>query len=53
MLGFVAKAGQKMLSAVAACFTLILFLYSGYVLYDTFYLNSTAFTSWDLILYKP
>ena len=53
MLGYAAKAGQKMLSAVAACFTLILFLYSGYVLYDTFYLNSTAFTSWDLMQYKP
>ena len=48
-----AKAGQKILSLIAGCITLILFVYSGYVLYDTFYLNSTAFTSWDLMQYKP
>ena len=48
-----AKAGQKILSFIAGWLTLFLFVYSGYVLYDTFYLNSTAFTSWDLMQYRP
>ena len=50
----VGKAGNKLVSLMAGLLAAALILYSGYVLYDSFYVQEQAFSSsWDVLQYKP
>ena len=50
----VAKGGNSLLSLLSGLLAAFLILFSGYVLYDTFYTQNKAFSnSWDLLQYKP
>ena len=47
-------AGNTLISVVSGLLASFLILFSGYVLYDTFYTQNAAFTnSWELLKYKP
>ncbi len=47
------KIGDKILVAVTTVIAAVLLIYSGYVLYDTFYVGQNAFSSYDMQQYKP
>ena len=49
----VTKLGNRLVSCLSMLFAAGLFLYAGYMLYDTFYLNCTAYATWDLLQYMP
>ena len=54
VLDIITELGNRILSLLAALLAAFLMLYSGYVLYDTFYTQNQAFSStWDLLQYKP
>lgn len=46
-------AGATLLSLLSGLLAAALILFSGYVLYDTFYTQQQAKSSWDLLQYKP
>ncbi|MCR4804948.1 MAG: sortase, partial [Clostridia bacterium] len=47
-------AGNALISIITGLLASVLILYSGYVLYDTFYTQNQAFSSgWDLLQYRP
>ena len=47
-------AGNTLISVVSGLLAAFLILFSGYVLYDTFYTQNAAFSnSWELLKYKP
>jgi len=48
-----AKAANKLLMVFVIAFSLILFVYSVYVLYDVLYTGQNAFISYDLLQYRP
>ena len=49
-----AKRGIKVLHRLAAILAALLMLYSGYILYDTFYTQERAFSGdWAVMQYKP
>ena len=48
------SAGNGLVSLLSGLLAAFLILYSGYVLYDTAYIQNQAFSSsWDLLQYKP
>ncbi len=47
------SAGSTAVSIVSSLMAASLILYSGYALYDTVYTNQSAFSSWDLMQYRP
>lgn len=49
----IAKIANKILMICMICFAFVLMLLSLYVLYDIFYTNRNAFTSYDLLQYRP
>ena len=49
----IAKIGDKILSFLTTIFAIIVFLYAFYALYDLYYVNQHAFSSYDLQKYKP
>ncbi|MBR1821898.1 MAG: class B sortase [Clostridia bacterium] len=49
----IARLIDGLLSLIAGLLAAALLLYSGYVLYDNFNTNRNAFSSWDLLQYKP
>ena len=50
----VANMGTSVLSLLTGLLAAVLMLYSGYVLYDTFYTQAqAASSSWDLLQYRP
>ncbi len=50
----VAAAGSSVVSLLSGLLAAVLILYSGYVLYDTFYTQNQAFgNSWAMLQYKP
>ena len=51
VLGRVSGLGTSLLSLLSGLLAAV--LYSGYVLYDTFYTSESARSSWDLLQYKP
>ena len=54
VLAHVTSAGISIVSLLTGLLAATLILYSGYVLYDTFYTSNQAFASnWDLLQYKP
>ena len=53
VLGTVSSLGTSLLSLLSGLLAAVLILYSGYVLYDTFYTQESAKSSWDLLQYKP
>ena len=46
-------AGATVLSLLSGLLAAALILFSGYVLYDTFYTQEKAKSGWDLLQYKP
>ncbi len=53
-LGAAGTVGAKLLAIFTGIFAAALIIYSGYVLYHTFYTQNQAFTStWDVQKYKP
>ena len=53
MLEKLARLIDGVVGFVAGTLAAVLLLYSGYVLYDNFNTNRNAFSSWDLLQYKP
>lgn len=53
MLEKTARLIDGMVRLVSGFIAALLLLYSGYVLYDNFSTNRNAFSSWDLLRYKP
>lgn len=54
VLNRIGAAGQTVLSLLSGLLAAALILYSGYVLYDTYYTQNRAFSSsWDMLQYKP
>ena len=53
VLGIMAKAGNSIISLLTGLLAASMMLYSGYVLYDTFYTNTNAGNVWDLAQYRP
>ena len=53
VLSAVSGAGMPVLSLLSGLLAAALILFSGYVLYDTFYTQERAKSSWDLLQYKP
>ena len=53
VLGKVSLLGTSLLSLLSGLLAAALIMYSGYVLYDTFYTQESAKSSWDLLQYKP
>ena len=54
ILNLVRTAGSSVVSLLTGLLAAALILYSGYVLYDSFYTQNTAVTgAWDLLQYKP
>ncbi len=49
----VSSLGTTLVSLLSGLLAAVLILYSGYVLYDTFYTEQSARSSWDLLQYKP
>lgn len=53
MLEKTAKLIDGVVSLLTGFIAAVLLLYSGYVVYDNFNTNRNAFSSWDLLKYKP
>lgn len=53
VLARVSRVGNSLLSVLSGLLAAALILYSGYVLYDTFYTQTTAGSSWELLQYRP
>ena len=53
VLSRVGTAGNKLVSLLSGLLAACMILYSGYVLYDTFYTQSSANSSWELLQYRP
>lgn len=53
VLGRVARAGNSLLSLMSGLLAASLILYSGFVLYDTFYTRTNAGNTWELAQYRP
>lgn len=53
MLEKLARLIDSIIGLISGALAAILLLYSGYVLYDNFNTNRNAFSSWDLLQYKP
>lgn len=47
------RVGELLLGVLTALLAAVLILYSGYVIYDTNYIEKQAFTSLDLLQYRP
>ncbi len=51
---YVGKGGNAALSLFSGLLAAVLILYSGYVLYDTFYTENEAYSAWDVLKqYRP
>ena len=53
VLGRVARAGNSLLSLMSGLLAASLILYSGFVLYDSFYTRTNAGNTWELARYRP
>ena len=53
VLARVSSVGNKLISLLSGLLAACLILYSGYVLYDTFYTQTNAGNSWELLQYRP
>ncbi len=54
ILNLTRRLGESVVSLLTGLLAAALILYSGYVLYDSFYTQNTAgSTNWDLLQYKP
>ena len=45
--------GSRIVSILSGILAAILVVYSGYAIYDSFYVQKAAFSSWDLSKYRP
>jgi len=53
VLSHIADAGTSLISLLSGLLAAALILFSGYVLYDTFYTQQGAKSGWDLLQFKP
>lgn len=53
ILSAVSAGGSIVLNILASLLAAVMILYSGYVLYDSFYTEQKALSAWDLMQYKP
>ncbi len=54
VLARIAGSGSRLISLLSGLLAAFLILYSGYVLYDTFYTQNQAYASgWDVLQYRP
>ena len=54
VLSSLASAGGSLISLLSGLLAAVLILYSGYVLYDTFYTQNQAYSgAWEALQYKP
>ena len=53
VLARVSRLGNSVVSLLSGLLAAVLILYSGYVLYDTFYTQTNAANAWDLLQYRP
>ena len=49
----IAAGGTSLVSLLSGLLAAFLILYSGFVLYDTFYTQENAGNTWELLRYKP
>lgn len=49
----VSRIGESLLRAVAFALALLMFAFAGYSVLDSYYQEHMAFSSWDLVRYKP
>ena len=45
--------GNLVISLLSTVVAIVLIIYSGYIIYDTFYAERSAFASFDMLQYKP
>ena len=45
--------GSRVISILSGILATILIIYSGYVIYDSIFIQQSAFSSWDLTRYRP
>ena len=45
--------GNLVVSLLSTVVAMVLIIYSGYIIYDTFYAERSAFASFDMLQYKP
>ena len=48
-----ARIGNGILRAAAAALALVMLFYAGFAILDSLYLERMAFSSWDLVRYRP
>ncbi|MBO4389781.1 MAG: class B sortase [Lachnospiraceae bacterium] len=53
VLAAIAKIGDKILGVLTTLFAIVVLLYSLYAIYDMYYVNRNAYSSFDLQKYKP
>ncbi len=53
VLKHVSAVGNKLVSLLSGLLAACMILYSGYVLYDTMYTQTSAGSSWELLQYRP
>ncbi len=52
-LSFAARIGTRIVRAIAICLALLMLVFAGYSILDSYYIERTAFASWDLVQYRP
>ena len=53
MLDKIGRVGDRIVSILSGILAAVLILYSGYVLWDSAYTQRSAFSSWDLMQFRP
>ena len=53
MLDKIGRVGDSIVSIVSGLLAAVLILYSGYVIWDSFYTQRSAFSSWELMQFRP
>ena len=53
VIGGIVNFGDKLVSLLSGLLAAALIVYGGYTLYDTFYTQQTAGSSWELLKFKP
>ena len=50
---YIGICGSRIISILSGILATILIIYSGYVIYDSIFVQQSAFSSWDLTRYRP
>lgn len=52
-LSLAARIGTRIVRAVSICLALLMLVFAGYSILDSYYIERAAFASWDLVQYRP